>query len=734
MMMMALATMWRMRPQKLQQLPLAPPTVLLLMLLATTTSSLADSAAAAHDDQRISPSMRIRIGAPELVGSSGATKLPHYWFPNNGVVLGKRLLLPVRTTCDTPCFNKSDSTVDVLTARTESHFSVLRPSQAPWDVVELVPSTRGPTVRWFSSQFTMSNVVTTVQPHRNRTTAQPSSIFSGHATRWEASNASTREPAGLKGTTVVSGVSYSTDVWTNVTSLDGCGQIARTADGSLLQSVNFNCVGQAGMGVAVFTSIQGLRWRWIGVAARPTDLPQPHLGASETALATLPDGSALIAIRTGNGFHARNPLFFTRSTSQPLGQSWSTPAPIVDTTGQQLWGVRPNLLPVTRGKTLLLSTGRPGLFLWASPDNGRSWTGINVAASHNVGVSHSHVSKQFSAACVNARLQGPDGAETTAYTSLVAGVGGADAVIVYDRLAHGWHGPSANESDAVYCMPIWVDRYNMSTSSPRRKTDDTVPPPLVIDATRCGRKFEGIGALMNSNAPWLTAYPPKQLAEILDILFLPRYAASMQVLKLEVGGDGHSTINTESSHMHTEHELPSFRRGWVLPLLREARRRNPELKVGGLAWTWPSWTKGSVEKKVKYLTAWAIGLRSEYNVVIDFIGLQNEAEVTGGPANFSVALRRSLDAAGFHSTLIDCCDAHDWHDLQPLFDNHGGAFFNAVDALAVHEPLRSTEFVPSAAQATGKRIWSSESWQSYANSDGGGCWARCGACRMPHFA
>lgn len=56
--------------------------------------------------------------------------------------------------------------------------------------------------------------------------------------------------------------------------------------------------------------------------------------------------------------------------------------------------------------------------------------------------------------------------------------------------------------------------------------------------------------------------------------------------------------------------------------------------------------------------------------------------------------------------------------------NHTSSFFKAVDALAVHEPLRDVESVPAAAIATGKRIWSSESWQSYADSDGGGCWAR----------
>jgi galactosylceramidase len=230
-------------------------------------------------------------------------------------------------------------------------------------------------------------------------------------------------------------------------------------------------------------------------------------------------------------------------------------------------------------------------------------------------------------------------------------------------------------------------------------------PPLEISSETCGRTYEGIGGLFNSDAPWLTAYPPKQLSEILDILFLPKFAASLQVLKLEIGGDGHSTINTESSHMHTESDPPSFRRGWILPLMREAVRRNPNLKVGGLAWAWPSWTKGSVAKKVEYLTTWAVGLREQYNVTLDFIGLQNEGEITGGPAAFSVALRLSLNAAGLASTLIECCDAHDWKDLQPLMDNHSSAFFHAVDALAVHEPLRQSESVPAAALATGKRIW-----------------------------
>ena len=92
-------------------------------------------------------------------------------------------------------------------------------------------------------------------------------------------------------------------------------------------------------------------------------------------------------------------------------------------------------------------------------------------------------------------------------------------------------------------------------------------PPLPISAKRCGRTYEGIGGLFNSDAPWLTGYPERELGDIMDILFKPTWAASLQVLKLEIGGDGHSTINTESSHMHTEADPPSFQRGWILPLM-----------------------------------------------------------------------------------------------------------------------------------------------------------------------
>jgi hypothetical protein len=64
-----------------------------------------------------------------------------------------------------------------------------------------------------------------------------------------------------------------------------------------------------------------------------------------------------------------------------------------------------------------------------------------------------------------------------------------------------------------------------------------------------------------------------------------------------------------------------------------------------------------MDKKVNYLTAWVGGMKSELNITVDYIGLQNEGAMTGGSGPASIALRASLDAAGYTHTQIECCRA-----------------------------------------------------------------------------
>ena len=436
----------------------------------------------------------IRFGSPERLDVSVASAggAGHLWFPNNGAVVGehphRRLVLPIRLGCDTPCYNASVGAQDLVVwrasdtafpplpsaagpgrerllhaavtarlPRSDQHAGASLPAEtgsaagAEWSIAERVPSLNGRTVPWFTSSFlgsgTDPGTLITVQPHRAAPSGPAATRFVGHATRWTVNENGTR----LSKTTVAQSVTYSVS-WTNISSLDGCGQIGQLQRGALIQSVNYNTVGSSAMGVAAFVSTDGLQWQWLSVAAVPADLPSPTTGASETALSVLTDGSVLIVIRTGNGFHARDALYGTRSGGASPGEVWSKPSALGSADAAP-WGVKPMLLQVPRGP-LLLATGRPGLFLWVSYD-GSSWSAHNIAAVHNTALNLSDPGR-FTAKCVAAAVQGPGEAETTAYTSLVFAVNGADAVVCYDRLAHGWFGPSRNQSDRVYCLPVWV--------------------------------------------------------------------------------------------------------------------------------------------------------------------------------------------------------------------------------------------------------------------------------------
>ena len=53
----------------------------------------------------------------------------------------------------------------------------------------------------------------------------------------------------------------------------------------------------------------------------------------------------------------------------------------------------------------------------------------------------------------------------------------------------------------------------------------------------------------------LVDYPPEQRGYVLDYLFKPSFGASLQVLKLEIGGTGDSTTGTEDSHERTRGDI-----------------------------------------------------------------------------------------------------------------------------------------------------------------------------------
>ena len=83
---------------------------------------------------------------------------------------------------------------------------------------------------------------------------------------------------------------------------------------------------------------------------------------------------------------------------------------------------------------------------------------------------------------------------------------------------------------------------------------------IKIDISSKAHTFNGLGGLSGGGATsrLLPDYPEKQRDEILDILFKPQFAASLHLLKVEIGGDSQSTDGTESSHMHSQDDLDYY--------------------------------------------------------------------------------------------------------------------------------------------------------------------------------
>lgn len=243
-----------------------------------------------------------------------------------------------------------------------------------------------------------------------------------------------------------------------------------------------------------------------------------------------------------------------------------------------------------------------------------------------------------------------------------------------------------------------------------------------------GRRYDGIGGLSNSCAPWLKSYPEPQRSHILDYLFKPNFGASVHVLKIEIGGDAHSTINTEASHQHSADGPIDMHVGWEWWIAVEAKKRNPDIVISALPWGYPGWIKESAGDEslvYDYLISWVNGMKSEFNITVDYIGLHNEGVPTGSPATSVDGFRAALDSAGLTKLQIVSSDGHDFGVCNELEKaGHDSDFFKAVSVIGVHEPLRSTEAVPEHCLATGKPIWSSESYTTYSDSNGGGCWAR----------
>lgn len=227
-----------------------------------------------------------------------------------------------------------------------------------------------------------------------------------------------------------------------------------------------------------------------------------------------------------------------------------------------------------------------------------------------------------------------------------------------------------------------------------------------------GKRFDGIGVVNGGGATsvLLKDYPQPQRSQIMDLLYKPKFGASVSALLVEIPGDGNSTQGSMPSHMHRRDDL-NYSRGYTWWILQEAKRRNPDLTLDGTAWSAPGWVgNGSFwsQDAADYYVKWLQGLRSVYGLELDAIGCRNEK---GTSYDFAKMLRSTLNASGFQKVKL--------HG----FDNWGNEKLGFVKDLLKDEQLRNSIDIISAhtfseieastqdqqtAQQLGKPIWNSE--------------------------
>lgn len=242
---------------------------------------------------------------------------------------------------------------------------------------------------------------------------------------------------------------------------------------------------------------------------------------------------------------------------------------------------------------------------------------------------------------------------------------------------------------------------------------------IPIDGTDQGRAFEGIGAISaGANSRLLIDYEEPYRSDILDYLFKPKFGASFQHFKVEIGGGTNSTSGAEPSHAITQSELANpVSRGYEFWLMREAHDRNPQIILNCLPWAFPYWMSSVFSQdSADYFTAFLQEANSTWGLDLDWVaGTQNE--LWGGTDLWWVRyrLRPTMDAAGFSNVKIVAPEGAGQH--WDIFDDLVNPQYDSViDAVGYHYVDQSAAYPSASDIATGKPMWCSE------DAVGGGAW------------
>ena len=195
--------------------------------------------------------------------------------------------------------------------------------------------------------------------------------------------------------------------------------------------------------VVLAESADGLKWQIRSVIADETCKLRGHEGPCESAIVRLKDDRLLCVFRLDSG------VPYGHCFSSDDGKNWTEPKNL-----DGPLSVQPSLALSSKG-ILLLSGGRPGLFVWLNHEGDAvRWDKIDLQAHHNKWVQDEPIASVIPA--------GNSG--STAYTE-VRWLDDRHFLVIYDRLANGWQ-PISGTSTAT--NSVWVVRGRLEPLNTKR--------------------------------------------------------------------------------------------------------------------------------------------------------------------------------------------------------------------------------------------------------------------------